>query len=210
MKLPRIVTRTISPGCVVEHCSGWLESEGFSTPYLRDLWRTTLHDLDSHARFVPQAKREISVPRLECLYGSEGTTYDYSGLTYHAKPLGISHARLMDRMRRRVYDGFNACFVNLYRTGADSISWHADDEATLGPVPGSSVTIASISLGETRRFKMKPREGVQVAPVDFDLEHGDLLIMRGACQRDWLHCLPKTKRKVRSRMAFTFRQLVEK
>lgn len=34
--------------------------------------------------------------------------------------------------------------ANLYRDGKDSVDWHADDEAVLGPYP----VIASLSFGQ--------------------------------------------------------------
>lgn len=46
---------------------------------------------------------------------------------------------------------FNSLLCNLYRDGHDSIGWHSDDEASLGPKP----TIASLSLGDTRVFSLR-------------------------------------------------------
>jgi hypothetical protein len=46
---------------------------------------------------------------------------------------------------------FNFCLVNYYASGADSISFHSDDERFLGPEPA----IASFSLGARRDFLMK-------------------------------------------------------
>ena len=46
---------------------------------------------------------------------------------------------------------YNFCLVNYYATGADSISYHSDDERFLGPNP----SIASLSLGAKRDFLMK-------------------------------------------------------
>ncbi|KIE01849.1 DNA repair family protein, partial [Metarhizium majus ARSEF 297] len=46
---------------------------------------------------------------------------------------------------------FNFCLVNYYASGADSISFHSDDERFLGAEPA----IASFSLGARRDFLMK-------------------------------------------------------
>jgi len=43
---------------------------------------------------------------------------------------------------------FDYLLMNKYRDGRDNIGWHSDDEAT----GTTSSTIASISLGHTRRF----------------------------------------------------------
>jgi alkylated DNA repair dioxygenase AlkB len=41
--------------------------------------------------------------------------------------------------------------LNLYRNGVDSMGWHSDDERELGERP----VIASVSLGATRRFRLR-------------------------------------------------------
>ena len=64
--------------------------------------------------------------------------------------------------------------LNLYRDGRDSMGWHADDEPELGPAP----TIASLSLGALRRFRLRPRPGLVATPLGLDLPNGSLLLMR--------------------------------
>jgi hypothetical protein len=56
---------------------------------------------------------------------------------------------------------FNSVLVNRYRTGQDSVSWHADDEPEFGRNP----VIASVSLGGTRVFQLKhkTRKGLKAA-----------------------------------------------
>jgi alkylated DNA repair dioxygenase AlkB len=79
--------------------------------------------------------------------------------------------------------------LNLYRSGEDSISWHADDEPELGPT--SAVVIASISLGVTRRFQLRRREeGSKILSID--LSSGSLLFLGPGSQSDWLHRVPKS------------------
>ena len=53
---------------------------------------------------------------------------------------------------------FNSVLINLYRNGKDSVAWHSDDEIMLGITP----TIASVSLGEVRKFEMRPKTGMKV------------------------------------------------
>jgi alkylated DNA repair dioxygenase AlkB len=54
---------------------------------------------------------------------------------------------------------FNSVLLNRYRTGKDSVSWHADDEPEFGERP----VIASVSFGGTRSFQTQAQEaeGVQ-------------------------------------------------
>jgi len=46
---------------------------------------------------------------------------------------------------------FNSMLVTMYRSGSDSIDWHADDEACLGPNP----TVSSLSFGASRDFFLR-------------------------------------------------------
>jgi alkylated DNA repair dioxygenase AlkB len=91
--------------------------------------------------------------------------------------------------------------LNLYRDGRNSMGWHADDEPELGPEPA----IASLSLGATRRFRLRPRPGLVHPPFSLELASGSLLLMRGATQRHWQHALPKTTRSLGPRLNLTFR-----
>ncbi|RAH44980.1 alpha-ketoglutarate-dependent dioxygenase AlkB family protein [Aspergillus brunneoviolaceus CBS 621.78] len=106
---------------------------------------------------------------------------------------------------------YNFCLVNYYATGDDSISYHSDDERFLGPNP----TIASISLGGQRDFmlKHKPVAGSDVdagKPLKFPLNSGDMIVMRGETQANWLHSIPKRKgaQGSQGRINITFRKAV--
>jgi alkylated DNA repair dioxygenase AlkB len=85
------------------------------------------------------------------------------------------------------------------------MGYHADDEPELGPEP----CIASVSLGATRRFVLRPRakKGTR-APVEIPLTHGSLLVMRGGTQRHWVHGVPREPRVTEARVNLTFRSLV--
>lgn len=87
---------------------------------------------------------------------------------------------------------------NLYRDGRDSVAWHGDRVARDRP----TALIAIVSLGEPRRFRLRPRDGGE--GVGFDLGHGDLLVMGGACQRTWRHAVPKVA-SAGPRISLTFR-----
>jgi alkylated DNA repair dioxygenase AlkB len=52
-------------------------------------------------------------------------------------------------------------------------------------------TIASLSFGAERKFSFKHKQTKQI--VSLVLEHGSLLVMKGATQSNWLHSLPKSK-----------------
>jgi alkylated DNA repair dioxygenase AlkB len=83
---------------------------------------------------------------------------------------------------------FDSAGFNLYRDGQDSVAWHGDKIRKEIPDP----VVPVVSLGEPRRFLIRPRLGGRSRA--FDLGRGDLLVTGGAAQRTWLHCVPKVAR----------------
>lgn len=78
--------------------------------------------------------------------------------------------------------------LNYYRDGRDSVAWHADRELRRL----EDTLVAIVTLGTRRPFLVRPRGGgpsIDLAPAS-----GDLLVMGGACQRDWEHSVPKSAR----------------
>jgi alkylated DNA repair dioxygenase AlkB len=80
---------------------------------------------------------------------------------------------------------FDSVGLNFYRDGRDSVAWHGDriPRSIIDPV------VALVSMGEPRRFLLRPKGGGRSIP--FDLGRGDLLVTGGTCQRRWQHCVPK-------------------
>ncbi len=97
---------------------------------------------------------------------------------------------------------FNSVLLNYYRSGQDSMGWHRDNERELGPEP----LIASVSLGETRRFLMQHVKDKNLR-WKIELCHGSALIMMGQRQKLWRHCLPKSKTRYNPRVNLTFRRI---
>lgn len=155
--------------------------------------------------------QEHELPRLQAWYGDAGARYAYSGMALEPCPWIEPLSELRARLERDVpllsddFAGarFNSVLANLYRDGRDSNGWHADDEPELGPRP----LIASISLGETRRFRMRSISPGH-APISLDLVHGSLLLMAGDTQRTCRHQVPKTARSVGARINLTWRWIV--
>ena len=147
--------------------------------------------------------KSISVPRLTAWYGDEGTSYFYSGITNVPRPW----TPVLLEVKRAVEPPsgvvFNSVLLNCYRTGKDSVSWHADDEPEFGEQP----VIASVSFGGTRTFQFKHKKRKELK-ASLELTHGSLLIMRGDTQANWLHQIPKTAKHVEERLNLTFRAIV--
>ena len=147
--------------------------------------------------------REVASPRLSAWYGDPDAHYSYSGLSLEPRPWLPVILELKTRIEAACNEAFNGVLLNLYRDGADSIGWHSDDEPELGERP----VIASLSLGATRRFRLRHRRRKELEPVAIDLESGSLLIMEGDTQRFWKHQVPKSKRVTEPRVNLTFRNI---
>jgi alkylated DNA repair dioxygenase AlkB len=83
---------------------------------------------------------------------------------------------------------FDSVGFNLYRDGQDSVAWHVDRI----PKEIDTPVVALVSLGEPRRFLLRPKGGGKSR--SFVLGRGDLLVTGGETQRTWEHSVPKVAR----------------
>ncbi|MCW7554662.1 alpha-ketoglutarate-dependent dioxygenase AlkB [Endozoicomonas gorgoniicola] len=148
--------------------------------------------------------RHVAIPRLQAWYGDTHCHYSYSGLRLAPLPWAPQLLQLKARVEQLCQHRFNCVLLNLYRSGSDSNGWHSDDEPELGLQP----VIASLSLGATRRFKLRHKYDNTVAGITIDLSNGSLLVMSGHSQSHWQHCLPKTARQIEPRINLTFRNIL--
>lgn len=141
-------------------------------------------------------------PRLTALYAENNTSYSYSNITMTPSPFTSELIDLKQDIEKEAQHKFTTALINLYRDGNDSNGWHADNEKELGTNP----VIASLSLGETRPFHFKHRK-LKSERYKIELEHGSLLLMKGAMQHHWLHQIAKTKKDIGERINLTFRTI---
>jgi len=144
----------------------------------------------------------VKVPRLMCWYGDPEAYYEYSGVNHKPLPWSADLKAVKEKVEQHCQSTFNSVLANLYRDGQDSMGCHADDERELGINP----TIASLSLGEERLFKMHHKKTKK--SLNIILQNGDLLVMGGTCQRYWMHSVPKTKAPKGPRINLTFRKIL--
>ena len=179
----------------LEYHPGFLQKQ-LADRYLQQLW----DELEWVQKEIVIFGRRRPQPRLIAWYGDSSANYGYSGLSL--TPLSW-HPGLLE-IRRQVEEftsaGFNSVLANAYRDGNDSMGWHRDDERELGPMP----LIASVSLGEERRFLVR-ENGKRSSGMT--LGHGSLLIMKGSFQRRFSHSLPKTRRNIGLRINLTYRKI---
>jgi alkylated DNA repair dioxygenase AlkB len=157
---------------------------GFSDRQPPGIGASSVADL----RVVPGEQVEDLVPG-----GDRGTRRDDAGTPPEL-------AAVCDLLSDRYGVGFDSIWVNLYRDGADSVAWHGDRNGRTQVDP----FVVTISLGGRRLFQLRPK-GTTTVTHRFHPGLGDLLVMGGACQHDWEHCVPKTKRPVHPRMSVTIR-----
>jgi alkylated DNA repair dioxygenase AlkB len=146
--------------------------------------------------------KHIVTKRKVAWYGNSDYSYAYSNTTKQA----LAWTRELSVLKRLVEEitgeSFNSCLLNLYHNGNEGLGWHSDDEKSIGKY----TPIASLSFGAERKFSFKHKQTKQT--VSLVLEHGSLLVMKGATQTNWLHSLPKSNRITQARINLTFRMMV--
>lgn len=151
--------------------------------------------------------RMVKTPRLTSWHGDPSCSYRYSGRTFTPKPWTQVLLTLRDRIHHETGVLFNSVLANLYRDQRDAMGAHSDDEPELGP-HRDDVRIASLSLGERRRFVVSPKDK-QHAPLKLALGEGDLLVMGGTTQRHYRHALPRVAKPTGPRLNLTFRVVLD-
>lgn len=186
------------PALEMRYVSGFLGGEEAGL-----LFRRLLQTVEWRTETVTLFGRPQVVPRRIAWCGNAGVDYRYSGRSHRCEGWMPLLVPLRERLQRELGAVFDFVLLNRYRSGADAMGWHADDEASLGPTP----LLASISLGATRRFLVRVKTGAGRS-TQIDLEHGSLLVAWGDSQARYQHCIPRTRRPVGERINLTFRTLV--
>ena len=139
-------------------------------------------------------------PRLSAWYGS--APYRYSGMTLEPLPFTGLQLDIKRAVEQACDLSFNSVLLNYYRDQRDSMGFHSDDEAELGPRPA----IASLSFGAPRTFILKHKRLPK--SLKLALGHGSLLLMSGNTQANWQHGINKSTRPCGPRINLTFRNIL--
>ena len=168
----------------VEHLTGWVRGE-----------QSLLDELVRGTRWRHERRhmydRIVDVPRLVAGLPDDGPGHP---LLEHIRALLSAHYAT----------AFTRVSMGYYRDGADSVAWHGDTTARDMDEP---TVVATVSLGEPRRFLLRPRGGGR--SIRFALGRGDLFVMGGLCQRTWQHAVPKVPH-AEPRLAVMFRPIWQK
>jgi alkylated DNA repair dioxygenase AlkB len=155
----------------VDHAPGWLSGSD-------ELFAALLDGVEWDQRTRHMYDKKVVEPRLTAMWRAESGD--------PLEPTVLEHMREALSQRYRVE--FDSVGLNLYRDGRDSVAWHRDRIAKEIPKP----VVALVSLGEPRKFQLRPLEGGRRGRTKtFHLGRGDLLVTGGDCQRRWEHGVPK-------------------
>ncbi len=153
----------LDPSAWLDVAPGWLAGDGTLFAVLRD-------GVDWDQPVVQMYERRVLTPRL----------------VGQVDPgLHPAIAEIRGALSGRYGVALDRVSAGYYRNGQDSVAWHGDRIARELP----EATVATVSLGGPRRFKLRPKGGG--AARSLSLGHGDLVVMGGSCQRTWDHCVPK-------------------
>ncbi|NRA72472.1 MAG: alpha-ketoglutarate-dependent dioxygenase AlkB [Gammaproteobacteria bacterium] len=145
----------------------------------------------------------IETRRHVAWYGEQAYKYRYSNTTKVALPWTEELLAIKKRVEQASQQTFNSCLLNLYHDGSEGMAWHSDGEQDLMP----NGAIGSFSVGAERKFSFKHKQTQEA--VSLFLQHGSLLVMKGATQQHWLHRLAPTKSVTTPRINLTFRTIVQ-
>lgn len=183
--LPGLARTELDRGAWVEHLPGWVDGAD-------GLFEAVLEHGEWRSGYEMIRGEKVRRPRLTW-------HLDVADLPAELDLLRRIGAVLSERYRV----AFTRVGCNLYRDGDDSVAWHGDRIAR----EMREATIAIVSLGERRPFRLRPHEGG--TSLGWKLGRGDLLVMGGTCQRTWKHTVPKVAR-TGPRISVTYRHVYDR
>ncbi len=169
--------RLLGAGAWIDHVPGWATGAD-------ELFERVLAEASWRESERPMYDRIVAVPRL------------YTG-PWPSAPTPFPE--MAEAVGRRYDVNLPAITANLYRDGNDSVAWHGDRVSR----ERMHSVVAILSLGEPRRFLLRPVGGGR--SIRYRPDPGDLLVLGGTCQRTWQHCVPK-RAHAGPRISVMFRQ----
>ena len=167
-----------------------------------ELYQSLLNNIQWENERVIMFGKEIITKRKVAFYSDPSISYRYASKTKIGLPWTSTLIIIKNRVESITKESYNACLLNLYHNGEESMGWHSDNEKEI--IANSS--IASLSLGAKRKFSFKHK--VSKETVSIELENGSLLEMKGSVQAHWWHALIKSKKVTDARINLTFRQML--
>jgi alkylated DNA repair dioxygenase AlkB len=158
------------------------------------VWR--LHPADKHV--IMMHGRPVPTPRWQQAYGVD---YYYTGGVNRALPMPPELDPLVQWVQPAIDPRLNGALLNWYDGPGHYIGPHHD--STRNMVSGSP--IITVSLGETRVFRLTRGKGPRAEVKDFPATHGAAFVMPWETNKLWKHGVPKSARYTGRRISVTFR-----
>ena len=168
---------------------------------IKGLYDALLNNIHWENERVIMFGKEIVTKRKVAFFSDPSISYRYASKTKIGLPWTSTLLIIKNIVESITKESYNACLLNLYHNGEESMGWHSDNEKEI--IANSS--IASLSLGANRKFSFKHK--VSKETVSIELEDGSLLEMKGSIQAHWWHALLKSKKVTAARINLTFRQM---
>jgi alkylated DNA repair dioxygenase AlkB len=183
----------------------WSLYPNFFEPELFDrVWREVQGKVRTYQNFIAFKGKFYESPRQTCVVGGksqQGTPlFNYDKVPFFEWAQCSILQEIRSRLEETLKLRFDYCLVHIYQEGKNHISWHNDKEAW-------STGVASVSLGQTRKFRLRKLGRKSGCDYQYFLENGDLLYMKPGCQQHFEHCVPKELALKKPRINLTFRQL---
>ena len=163
----------------IDHVQGWLAGDS-------ELMEALMKQAAWEQRSRWMYTRTVTEPRL---------TAEYPVIADAPQP--VLHY-LTEVLSTQYGQPYSRLWMNWYRDNTDGTGWHADRPANR--LDGAVIPV--LSLGATRRFLIRREGGGPSTPV---VTHGgDLVVMGGRCQKDYVHSVPKQRQPAGARLSLNF------
>jgi alkylated DNA repair dioxygenase AlkB len=163
-----------------------------SSDQFESLW--SMHPAD-YTKILIHGK-QVLTPRWQQAYGRD---YLYSGQTNSALPVPANLEPYLAWVQT-IHPKLNGLLLNWYDGKLGHyIGKHRDSTKNLDP----DAPIVTISLGETRTFRVRPFRGE--GTIDFPVASGSVIVMPFATNQSWMHEIVKTTKATGRRISITAR-----
>lgn len=140
----------------------------------------------------------VETPRWQQAYGAD---YHYTGRTNAALPVPPVLEPLRAWARQHIDPRLNALLLNWYEGPGHYIGPHHDSTRDMI----ADTPIVTISLGETRVFRLTRGTGEAKETRDFEATSGTVFVLPYATNLVWKHAVPKSARYRGRRISVTLR-----
>lgn len=150
--------------------------------------------------YIKKRDMIVTTPRLTYCMGYH--TDKNQSSKYSFNPIDPQLIPLKEKVESFLKTKFNFIIFSYYRNEKDSITFHNDDDSFLSE--GNYIPV--ISLGDTRQFKLKTIEKPSKT-FNFDMESGDMIVMKNDCQKKYFHSVPKKNYPISFKFSISFRSV---